>query len=70
MFYIDTSVSLEMNDSIIRKRVYSDTNVNKFNSRLSSTDWTSVLSVNDAQKAYSNFHDIMSKLYDECFPFK
>ena len=70
VFYIDTSVSKEISDSVIRKRVYSDANINRFNSRLSSTDWTSVLSANDAQKAYSNFHDIMSRLYNECFPFK
>ena len=70
VFYIDTSVSLSINDSIIRKRVYSDENVNKFNSRLSSTDWTSVLSANDAQEAYSNFNDIMSKMYNECFPIR
>ena len=70
VFFIDSSASLEMNDSVILKRVYSDDNISKFNSRLSSEDWTSVLTADDAQKAYSNFHDIMSKLYNDCFPLK
>ena len=70
VFFIDTSTSLEQDESIIRKRVYSDININKFNQRLSKVDWTSVLTAKDAQKAYSSFHDIMSKLYNECFPLK
>ena len=70
VFFIDSSTSLEINDSVIYKRVYSDVNINKFNDGLSKTDWTSVLSARDAQKAYTNFHDIMSNLYNECFPLK
>ena len=70
IFFIDSSTSLETNDSITYKRVYSDVNINKFNDRLSKTEWTSVLSASDAQKAYTNFHDIMSNLYNECFPLK
>ena len=70
VFFIDTSTSLQLTDSVIRKRVYSDVNINKFNQGLSSTDWSQVLSADDAQKAYTNFHDIMTKLYNECFPLK
>ena len=59
-----------MNDFVIKKRVYNEENTNRFNLMLSQTDWTSVLSANDAQLAYSKFHEIYSDLYSQCFPMK
>ena len=61
---------LQLNDVVIKKRVYSQENVDKFNLMLSQTDWTSVLSANDAQLAYTKFHDLYSDLYSQCFPMK
>ena len=70
VFFVDPSTMLQLNDVVIKKRVYSQENVDKFNLMLSQTDWTSVLSANDAQLAYTKFHDLYSDLYSQCFPMK
>ena len=33
-------------------------------------DWQIVIEIRDPQNAYNQFHNIISKTYDKCFPYK
>ena len=50
------------------KRIFSDSNVNKFNDQLASTNFDSMLLMNDPDQAYNHFMSIYSNLFQNCFP--
>jgi hypothetical protein len=52
------------------KRDYSAENIKKFNDLLLQIDWSTVLTCNDAQNAYTYMHDQITKLVKETFPLK
>ena len=43
-------------------------NIVKFRDAMSTIDWREILSMSDAQVAYSSFHRIISEKYNNCFP--
>ena len=45
-------------------------NIKTFNRKIQSLNWEEIISCNDCQIAYSQFHDLFIKYYDECFPLK
>ena len=45
-------------------------NVVKFRDAMSVIDWREILSMRDAQVAYSSFHKIISEKYNKCFPIR
>ena len=45
-------------------------NVVKFRDAMSVIDWREILSMSDAQVAYSSFHKIISEKYNKCFPIR
>ena len=45
-------------------------NIVKFRDAMSTIDWREILSMNDAQVAYSSFHRIISEKYNNCFPIR
>jgi len=49
-------------------RVFSNANITKFKSGLQHSNWEQVYNENDANAAYSKFHDIISKQFEHCFP--
>ena len=51
-----------------KSRNYSHQKITEFKKRLSQIEWANVLNCNDAQEAFSLFHEKYMKLYDECFP--
>ena len=45
-------------------------NIKTFNRKIQSLNWEEIINCNDCQIAYSQFHDLFIKYYDECFPLK
>ena len=45
-------------------------NVVKFSDAMSAIDWWELLSMGDAQVAYSPLHKIISEEYNKCFPIR
>ena len=54
----------------IRKRLYTQENCLKFDSLLTTMDWASVFSTNNAQTAYTNFQNTYGAAYNQCFPIR
>ena len=52
------------------KRDLSHRNVQKFIDKMQQVDWQNVTEIRDPQNAYNQFHNIISKTYDKCFPYK
>ena len=50
------------------QRLFNEKCISKFKERLNSIDWSVVLGNNDCQTAFSCFHEIYLKHYNECFP--
>ena len=46
------------------------TNMERFSSKINEKNWNSVLHSNDAQNAYTEFHNAFSDVYNTCFPVK
>ena len=70
VFYIDFCNVAQKMKTTFKKRIYSTENISKFKSALQETDWDEVMSMNDAQQAYSHFHNVYTELYDTNFPLK
>ena len=45
-------------------------NIVKFRDTMSAIDWREILTMSDAQVAYSSFHQIISEKYNKCFPIR
>ena len=54
----------------ITTRQYSERNILSFQSKLQQTDFSGVLHMNDAQQAFTEFHQTYIGLYDSCFSVK
>ena len=57
-------------DNYILKRIMHPTNIADFVTECNSMDWASIVCLNDAQLAYTSFHDTFSKIYNRHFPLK
>ena len=58
----------ETKERYIFGRDLSDISVGKFKYQLRTVHWDSITNSSDANKAYNEFIEIFSSLYDECFP--
>ena len=70
IFYIDYSSNIKSIDNVIKKRIYSDINIEKFSSALRDHNWDHVLSNNDPQSSYSMFISDYINMYNGCFPLR
>ena len=57
-------------ERFIFSRDLSDISMKKFRYSLHTVSWDSITNSSDTNKAYDNFIEILSSLYDECFPKK
>ena len=55
---------------IMVKRDTCTKNVQKIISEVGRVDWNRIMDTNDTQTAYKQFHDMINKLYNTCFPFR
>ena len=45
-------------------------NIESFSQRLQTTDWSDVYNSQDSQESFTIFHNKLTYLYNDCFPFK
>ena len=70
IFHIDYTADVQSDEIIVKKRIYSESNVTSFSSALKNHSWHSVLSDNDPQTAYTSFIKAYMEIYNSCFPLK
>jgi hypothetical protein len=70
IFNIVTEFSVCVKRNIVKKRIYKKESLCKFNDLIEHTDWSDVVSANDAQVSYSLFHEKVNKAYNEAFPIE
>ena len=51
-------------------RTFNDCNLHKFNENLSNAKWSSFRNMEDPNKAYNDFIENYSRIYNACFPLK
>ena len=70
-FVEDCSILIkETKERFIFRRDLSDISVEKFKYKLCTVSWDSITNSSDTNKAYDNFIEVFSSLYDEYFPKK
>ena len=72
VFHIAGNTMCKSKDSLSPtvKRDLSYRNVQKFIDEMQQIDWQIVTEIRDPQNAYSQFHNIICKTYNKCFPYK
>ena len=66
---IRCSPDIQTNEPTLQ-RDFSSRNIVIFRAAAERYDWSSVLSANDPQSAYTLFHNALLALFNECFPFR
>ena len=70
-FLADYNIHIkETKERFIFRCDLSDNSGGKFKYKLGTVSWESITNSSDTNKAYDNFIEIFSSLYDECFPKK
>ena len=62
-------ISHHNNSNSSKSRSFSNANISNFNSRVALVDWIPVLNDNNANSSYNSFCNILTMLYNDCFPF-
>ena len=70
IFHIDLSSIKDKPLGSVKRRIYSQRCIERFKENLGNTDWSTLLSCNDAQQSYSMFHNHFLQVYDKSFPLK
>ena len=70
VFHVDQNTCFKDKETVFKKRVYSETNFQKFADKMSERNWDSILNCEDAQLAYSDFFSYFIESYNLCFPIK
>ena len=70
VFHVDYSSKIKTQDTVIKRRIFSPSNIAKFSSSLCNHDWNHVLQNNDPQVAYSLFMNDYIDMYNSSFPMK
>ena len=70
IFHIDYSNTMNTSEKIFTKRIVSDDNVRNFSAAICNQSWDELYTMNDAQEAYTYFHNIFSRIYNDSFPLK
>ena len=66
---VKTKKSINSKNSFIKRQV-NQCNIQKFKDKLSHTDWNSIVDNKSCQDAFSGFHSVYRRYYEECFPLK
>jgi hypothetical protein len=70
VFFIKNKEIILKDDKYRMTRSHNTRNKEKFRKSIIDNDWTNILSNENAQEAYSLFHDSITKVYNQCFPLK
>ena len=64
-FTITSNTRIKFAPVTVTKRIFSTNNIDN---RFENINWLSVLSFEECQSAFTNFHTLYREIYDECFP--
>ena len=71
MNFIEINVKTQVqSNKAIKKRLFSTENINNFKQALAHTDWTNVLTNNDANDSFDKFWELFSINYQNNFPLR
>ena len=70
IFLIDGSNSVSTQESVIKRRSYSEQNLDQFILALNNKGWDHVLLNSDVHQAYTLFQNDFRDIYERCFPIK
>ena len=71
IFSVNCDLNLpKTNTNLTFTRNFSDKNISKFRDLLSNVKWTDINSHSDPNKAYNDFFNRYSNLYNSCFPLR
>ena len=62
------SINYCKNDSSLPRRIFSKTNLDLFYENLSTADWASLYSIEDVNQCATQFSDIFTNIFEQCFP--
>ena len=57
-------------DTAVLKRIFSQNNMMKFENGMENMDWEFIKNIDDAEKNYSTFHNLLMKKDNSSFPLK
>ena len=70
IFHVIFSSSVKHEDYHRAVWAINDDTINKSISMVTDHDWGPILSSTDAQEAYTKLHEIITVMYNKCFPFR
>ena len=70
IFCLCSSNNIQPKETITKKRIYSERNINKFCDRLQNSDWSDIILSNNCQDSFTKFYNQYKDLYNECFPVR
>jgi hypothetical protein len=70
IFTINCNSKIVEKENEVRKRVYSQHNIELFSSKLEQLNWNAVLNDSDGPSAFDSFYQTFSNVYNDSFPFK
>ena len=69
VFHIsEGNIKSSQENEYITKRLMNQSNINMFVDRIRHINWNSVTQHSSVQAAYSSFHEVLSEVYNSCFP--
>ena len=70
IFHIDYSNHTKLQETFIKKRIYSQENMRAFSTKMSNHDWNHVYQLDEPQSAYTAFFNDYCEMYHAIFPIK
>jgi len=70
IFLINRGTVKSEPSTIIKKRIFNQDNTKRFESIMTNISWDSVLNNDDAQEAYTNFHNSLLEAFEMSFPYE
>ena len=70
IFHIDNSCATKTSCPYLKRRVFSEQNIEQFSSNLRNRNWSDLLSCNDPDLAYTVFSNSITELFDTCFQLR
>lgn len=70
VFLINHGILKSEHSTLIRKRTFNETNTRNFQNIMNNISWENVLNNDNAQEAYTNFHNSFQDAFERSFPYR
>lgn len=70
IFYIDGSSIVTKPPKYIKRRIFSEHNIEQFSANMVTKNWSDLFTYNDAQSAYTIFSNYITELFETHFPLR